>query len=72
MGGTSASIISFILPGMFIMDTHEDNGRSRGGEMLPLLMVWGGTLIGIVTTYVTIYGLCFPAERSNTDTCKNY
>jgi amino acid permease len=69
MGGTSASIISFILPGMFMIDTHEYNGPSRREKVLPLLMVWGGTLIGIVTTYVTIHGLFFPAEGANTDTC---
>lgn len=62
MGGTAASIISFILPGMFLMDTNEDNGRARQGGILPVLMVWGGTLIGVVTTYVTIYGLFITAE----------
>jgi hypothetical protein len=71
MGGTAASIISFVLPGMFLMDTNEDNGRSRQWRILPVLMVWGGTLIGVVTTFVTIYGMFIPSEGKTSNICNN-
>lgn len=59
MGGTAASIISFILPGMFLMEAgHENCGHSsRRHKFLPLLLVWGGSLIGVLSTGVTVYGL---------------
>ncbi len=71
MGGTSASIISFILPGLFLMETNEANGRSSQRKIIPVLMVWGGTLIGVVTSYVTIYSLVFPSEGKTTNICNN-
>ena len=52
MGGTAASIISFILPGMFMMDDRSDRRK-----VLPYLFVIGGALIGIFSTWITIYGL---------------
>jgi len=49
MGGTAASIISFILPGLFMMDDRR--------KALPYLFVVGGALIGFFSTFITIYGL---------------
>lgn len=51
MGGTAASIISFILPGLFMMDDRSDR------KALPYIFVVGGTLTGILSTWITIYGL---------------
>ena len=52
MGGTAASIISFILPGMFMVDDRSDRK-----QVLPFLFVVGGALIGFLSTWITIYGL---------------
>ncbi|KAL7535603.1 hypothetical protein ACHAXR_006596 [Thalassiosira sp. AJA248-18] len=73
MGGTAASIISFILPGMFLLDanaTNEGNPRlSKRSKLLAHFFVWGGTLIGVLSTGVTIYGLFIPNDTSAVDTC---
>ena len=53
MGGTAASIISLILPGMLLTDPSEEIGFSTKGR----LMVWGGLIVMVVTTCVTIYGI---------------
>lgn len=51
MGGTAASIISFILPGMFALKIR---GReSRVGKVF----VCGGLVIGILTTGTTVIGI---------------
>eukprot|EP00571_Detonula_confervacea_P014913 CAMPEP_0172305590 /NCGR_PEP_ID=MMETSP1058-20130122/6842_1 /TAXON_ID=83371 /ORGANISM="Detonula confervacea, Strain CCMP 353" /LENGTH=618 /DNA_ID=CAMNT_0013017227 /DNA_START=34 /DNA_END=1890 /DNA_ORIENTATION=+ len=77
MGGTAASIISFILPGMFLMEadadvTNEENGGStRRRKLLPLFLVWGGTLIGILSTGITIYDMFSPNDNASVDTCGN-
>jgi hypothetical protein len=66
MGGTSASVISFILPGMFLqcmtanIATDQDATMSKKTRRLKLLargFVWGGIIIGILSTGVTLYGL---------------
>ena len=61
MGGTAASIISFILPGLFLMDQREETDTNttmmRRKHILPYLLVIGGTLVGVLSTWITLYGL---------------
>ena len=60
-GGTAASIISFILPGLFLMDKREDTNTStpiiRREHILPYFLVIGGTLVSVLSTWITLYGL---------------
>ena len=51
MGGTAASIISFILPGMFALKIR--GRKSRVGKVF----VCGGLVIGILTTGTTVIGI---------------
>ena len=51
MGGTAASIISFILPGMFALKIR--GRKSRVGRVF----VCGGLVIGILTTGSTVIGI---------------
>ena len=53
MGGTAASIICLVLPGMLLIESTEENGSSIMGN----LMVRGGVIVMVVTTFVTIYGI---------------
>jgi len=68
MGGTAASIISFILPGMFLIEayagvTGEESIRSsKKMKLLGQFLVIGGSLIGVLSTGVTIYGLFSPSD----------
>eukprot|EP00984_Skeletonema_dohrnii_P038950 scaffold42761_cov150-Skeletonema_dohrnii-CCMP3373.AAC.1 len=65
MGGTAASIISFILPGMFAQKMKERNGStSRVGKVF----VWGGLVVGILTTGTTLYGI-FKNDSADGNTC---
>mmetsp|Transcript_24886 Transcript_24886/g.39213 ORF Transcript_24886/g.39213 Transcript_24886/m.39213 type:complete len:115 (-) Transcript_24886:374-718(-) len=74
MGGTAASIISFILPGMFLMEayagvTGEENVRSsKQKKLLGQFLVIGGSLIGVLSTGVTVYGLFSPSDGAAVDT----
>ena len=70
MGGTAASIISFILPGMFLLD-EENSHPSKRKKLLALFLLWGGTLIGILSTGTTIYGLFSANDDAPLDTCSN-
>ena len=54
-GGTAASIISFILPGLFLMDKREDTNTST--PIISYFLVIGGTLVGVLSTWITLYGL---------------
>ena len=65
-GGTAASIISFILPGMFAQKMKERSGNntSRVGKVFVL----GGLVIGILTTGTTLYGI-FDNESVDGTTC---
>jgi len=65
MGGTAASIISFILPGLFMMDDRSDRK-----QVLPYLFVVGGALIGILSTYITIYGLISSNDTVPSVSCR--
>ena len=72
MGGTAASIISFILPGMFLLDVNSDSegsGTPKRTKLLALCFIWGGTLIGVLSTGVTIYGLFSQSGDAVVDTC---
>jgi hypothetical protein len=70
MGGTAASIISFILPGLFLqrigdlsvgeeglnyMSVSRESGQGR--QLLAHAFVWGGVVAGVLSTGVTLYGL---------------
>lgn len=63
MGGTAASIISFILPGMFLRqmaDVPDDeigDARRRKQKLISKVFVGGGIVIGVLSTGVTLYGL---------------
>lgn len=71
MGGTAASIISFILPGMFLMEayagvTGEENARlSKRMHCIGRCFVIGGSLMGVLSTGVTIYGLFSPKDTAD-------
>jgi hypothetical protein len=66
-GGTAASIISFIVPGMFTLKMKEQSGSStRVGK----LFVWGGLVIGILTTGTTLYGVFNKENAPDGSTCK--
>mmetsp|Transcript_4169 Transcript_4169/g.7415 ORF Transcript_4169/g.7415 Transcript_4169/m.7415 type:complete len:599 (-) Transcript_4169:122-1918(-) len=75
MGGTAASIISFILPGMFLMEAYagvtgeENNRSSKRMKLLGLSLVVGGSLIGVLSTGITIYDLFSPNDSVAVDTC---
>ena len=61
MGGTAASVISFILPGMFLrrignIDGVEGNAW-RKKQLISGTFIWGGVVIGVLSTGVTLYGL---------------
>ena len=66
MGGTAASIISFILPGMFMMNNRDegDSNGTRRKQILPYLFVIGGTVVGALATIVTLYGLVAPTDNT--------
>ena len=69
MGGTAASVISFILPGLFLMQMEDMLDDGDGEYMSPLskqsekqklfarVFIWGGVVIGVLSTGVTVYGL---------------
>ncbi|KAL9181256.1 hypothetical protein ACHAXT_010061 [Thalassiosira profunda] len=65
MGGTAASILSYILPGLFMRDALDEES-SRRDKLLSNFFVVGGTLIGVLTTATTIYGLFSPGSASET------
>jgi hypothetical protein len=66
-GGTAASIISFILPGMMALKMKERSGyTSRVGKVF----VWGGLLIGFFTTGTTLYGIFNNENVADGSTCK--
>eukprot|EP00986_Skeletonema_menzelii_P014190 scaffold9079_cov145-Skeletonema_menzelii.AAC.10 len=66
MGGTAASIISFILPGLFSQKMKERSGNtSRVGKAF----VWGGLVIGILTTATTLYGISDNESVDGVTTC---
>lgn len=65
-GGTAASIISFILPGLFSQKMKERSGNtSRVGKAF----VWGGLVIGILTTATTLYGISDNESVDGATTC---
>lgn len=61
MGGTAASIISFILPGMFVLKIR--GRKSRVGKVF----VCGGVVIGILTTGTTVIGIFNSSESAADD-----
>lgn len=67
MGGSAASVIAFILPGMFLKET-----RGTSIEVLPFLLVWGGIVIGVLSTGITIYGLFIPRNGAGVSICGNH
>lgn len=75
MGGTAASIISFILPGMFLMKDYagvtgdESSRRSAGKYRLGVFLVGAGSLMGILSTGTTIYSLFSPNGTGEANTC---
>jgi amino acid permease len=76
MGGSAASVIAFILPGMFLKEaigssTVRDVGASPI-RVLPFLLVWGGTLVGVLSTGITIFDLFLPRNGAGENTCRNH
>jgi hypothetical protein len=66
MGGTAASVISFILPGLFLKEMDERHEGEEGAEerrtmrnrkFIARAFVLGGVVIGVLSTGVTLYGL---------------
>lgn len=61
MGGTAASIISFILPGLFLRQmteiSHHERSTRRKQDAIAKVFIWGGIVIGVLSTAVTLYGL---------------
>ena len=76
MGGTAASVIAFILPGMFLKEATGPIVPRQVGvrplRVLPLFFTVGGTLIGIMSTGVTIYGLFIPSDGAGVSICGNH
>ncbi|KAL3757917.1 hypothetical protein ACHAWU_002837 [Discostella pseudostelligera] len=76
MGGTAASVIAFILPGMFLKEATGPIVPRQVGvrplRVLPLLFTVGGTLSGIMSTGVTIYGLFIPSDGAGVSICGNH
>ena len=56
IGGTAVSIISFILPGMCLIEAYagvtgeENNCSSKRMKLLGLSLVVGGSLMGVLST----------------------
>ncbi|KAL7530702.1 hypothetical protein ACHAWF_003485 [Thalassiosira exigua] len=74
MGGTAASVISFILPGMFLLALEDAEGEvdahsSTHRKLIARLFVWGGIVIGILSTSITLYGLFVTSDTGGLDTC---
>lgn len=62
MGGSAASVISFILPGLFIKQVcceEIDLASSTQQNQMSIsrMFIWGGVVIGVLSTCVTLYGL---------------
>jgi hypothetical protein len=61
MGGTAASVISFILPGMFLKQMAEmaqvERSVRKKQRMISKIFIWGGIALGVLSTGVTLYGL---------------
>jgi hypothetical protein len=61
MGGTAASVISFILPGMFLREMAEmpqvERHVRKKQRMIARAFILGGIVIGVLSTGVTLYGL---------------
>lgn len=61
MGGTAASVISFILPGMFLKEMAEISQLERHVRKKQRLIgrsfILGGIAIGVLSTGFTLYGL---------------
>ena len=76
MGGSAASVIAFILPGMFLMEASGSIGArglgARPMRVLPYVMTWGGILVGILSTLITIVGLFIPSDGASASICGNH
>ena len=62
MGGSAASVISFILPGLFIKQVcYEEidlaSSTQQNQMLISRMFVWGGVVIGVLSTGVTLHGL---------------
>jgi len=54
MGGTASSVISFILPGQFMLSSDDLTPKQR---FLAQLLLYGGIVVGLLTTGVTVQGM---------------
>ncbi len=74
MGGSAASVIAFVLPGMFLKE-GSPAVRYVGVSpirVLPFLFVWGGASFGVLSTGITISDLFFPRNGAGENTCGNH
>eukprot|EP00978_Attheya_sp_CCMP212_P017116 scaffold45436_cov49-Attheya_sp.AAC.1 len=81
LGGTSSSLLNFIMPGLFCLKTRRNSSSSSstgvGGslskqEIRAWCLVVGGTLVGVVSTAVTLYSLFVPSNDAATDGDSSY
>uniref|UniRef100_A0A7S2XQN1 Amino acid transporter transmembrane domain-containing protein n=1 Tax=Attheya septentrionalis TaxID=420275 RepID=A0A7S2XQN1_9STRA len=78
LGGTSSSLLNFIMPGLFCLKTRSRNSSSTGvgslskQEIRAWCLVVGGTLVGVTSTAVTLYSLFIPSNDATTDADASY
>jgi amino acid permease len=78
LGGTSSSLLNFIMPGLFCLKTRSRNSSSTGvgslskQEIRAWCLVVGGTLVGVTSTAVTLYSLFIPSNNATTDGDSSY
>jgi hypothetical protein len=49
--------------------SEENDHASKGKKLMPLFLVVGGTVMGILSTGITLYGLFSPSDDAATDSC---
>eukprot|EP00538_Stauroneis_constricta_P011295 CAMPEP_0119570972 /NCGR_PEP_ID=MMETSP1352-20130426/43886_1 /TAXON_ID=265584 /ORGANISM="Stauroneis constricta, Strain CCMP1120" /LENGTH=624 /DNA_ID=CAMNT_0007620649 /DNA_START=41 /DNA_END=1915 /DNA_ORIENTATION=+ len=58
LGGTTSSLLGFVIPGMLGIATSNARGNSssRSDTIASWVLVVAGTIVGVLTTGVTVYG----------------
>jgi hypothetical protein len=74
LGGTSSSLLNFIMPGLFCLKSHRLRRSSSTGvgslskqEIRAWCLVVVGSLVGVISTAVTLYSLLFVTSATDGD-----